>query len=208
MKAKPRTRRKEARPQEIVRAALHLFASRGYAATRLDDVAAQAGVSKGTLYLYFANKEALFRAVVTEAVVPNLDAAEQMIAANQGSSADMLRRFVQIFGQVLQTEVAGVAKLIIAEAQNFPEIARFYADTVVKRGMRLIAGVLERGIERGEFRKFDPTTTLPLVIGPFLLVALWPRSLGPHMDIQFDPQAVLTQHVEMLLRGLAPEAAS
>src|SRR5437868_15475989 len=93
--SKPRwERRKEARPQELLAAALDLFVERGYAATRLDDVAAQAGVSKGTLYLYFTNKEELFKAVVRENVLPVLDAAQEIIDNFEGGSADLFREIM------------------------------------------------------------------------------------------------------------------
>jgi AcrR family transcriptional regulator len=204
-----RARRKEARPQEIVAAALHLFAQRGYAATRLDDVATLAGVSKGTLYLYFANKEALFRAVVQEAVLPNIAAAEMMVATFPGSTADLLHLLMERFASLLESEVAGVPKLVIAEAGNFPEIARFYSETVIKRALAMLTAILERGVARGEFRRLDIQATLPLIVAPFLMMALWERSLGPHVDEpRFDRRAVLQQHAEFLLRALAPEAGA
>jgi AcrR family transcriptional regulator len=200
-----RARRKEARPQEIVRAALHLFARRGFAATRLDDVAAEAGISKGTLYLYFENKESLFRAVVQESVVPKIDAIEQLIATYDGPTPDLLRPMVERFAHIVESEVGCVPKIVISEAGNFPAIARFYADTVVKRGLGILTRVLERGMARGEFRQLDIPQTLPLIVAPFLMMAQWQHSLAPHVEIQFDPRAVLNQHLEFLLRALAPE---
>ncbi len=200
-----RTRRKEARPSEIVRAALHLFAQRGFAATRLDDVAAEAGISKGTLYLYFENKEALFRAVVEESVLPNIEAIELLVSTYDGPTPDLLLRMVERFGQIVQSEVGCVPKIVISEAGNFPTIARFYADTVIKRGLSILARMLERGMARGEFRKLDIPQTLPLIVAPFLMLAQWQHSLAPHVDVKFDPQAVLRQHFDFLLRALAPE---
>jgi AcrR family transcriptional regulator len=200
-----RTRRKEARPQEIVRAALHLFAERGYAATRLDDVAVEAGISKGTLYLYFENKEALFRAVVQESVVPNIEAIEQLIASYDGPTPELLRPLIERFANIVESEVGCVPKIIISEAGNFPAIARFYADTVVKRGLGILTRVLERGIARGEFRRIDIAQTLPLIVAPFLMMAQWKHSLAPHVEIRFDARAVLNQHLEFLLRALAPD---
>jgi AcrR family transcriptional regulator len=200
-----RARRKEARPQEIVRAALHLFAQRGFAATRLDDVAAEAGISKGTLYLYFENKESLFRAVVQESVVPNIDAIEQLIATYDGPTPDLLRPMVERFAHIVESEVGCVPKIVISEAGNFPAIARFYADTVVKRGLGILTRVLERGMARGEFRQIDIAQTLPLIVAPFLMMAQWRHSLAPHVDVRFDPRAVLNQHLDFLLRALAPE---
>ncbi|GIL38841.1 TetR/AcrR family transcriptional regulator [Roseiterribacter gracilis] len=201
----PRTRRKEARPQEIVRAALHLFAQRGFAATRLDDVALQAGISKGTLYLYFENKEALFRAVVEESVLPNIEAFEQMIGTYDGPTPDLLRRMIDRFGQIVQSEVGCVPKIVISEAGNFPAIARYYADTVIKRGLTILTFVLQRGMDRGEFRQVDIPQTLPLIVAPFLMMAQWQHSLAPHVAMKFNPTDVLSQHFDFLLRALAVE---
>jgi len=200
-----RTRRKEARPSEIVAAALASFAERGYAATKLEDVAAAAGISKGTIYLYFPTKEHLFRAVVEQAVLPNVEAAEGDLAAHTGSSADLLRMLAQRFLRLLDSDLTAVPKLVVAESGNFPEIAQFYADAVLRRAFRLIEGILARGVARGEFRPLDVHATLPLFAGPFLLLALWKHSLGRHTDLSFDPRAVAEAHIETLLRGLAPD---
>ena len=201
----PRTRRKEARPSEIVAAALASFAERGYAATKLEDVAAVAGISKGTIYLYFPTKEHLFRAVVEQAVLPNVEAAEGDLAAHTGSSADLLRMLAQRFLRLLDSDLTAVPKLVVAESGNFPEIAQFYADAMLRRAFRLIEGILARGVARGEFRPLDVHATLPLFAGPFLLLALWKHSLGRHTDLSFDPRAVAEAHIETLLRGLAPD---
>src|SRR5579883_1022372 len=116
----PRTRRKDARPGEIIAAALASFAQRGFAATKLEDVAAAAGISKGTIYLYFPTKEDLFRAVVRQAVLPNLQAAEGDLAEHTGSSADLLRMLARRFLQLLETDLTAVPKLVVAESGNFP----------------------------------------------------------------------------------------
>jgi AcrR family transcriptional regulator len=196
-------RRKEARPSEIVAAALRLFTKRGYAATRLEDVAAAAEISKGTLYLYFANKEELFKAVVRETVLPNLDRAAAIAAEHEGSAGDLLRKLMRHFGAMLETEMAAVPKLVIAEAGNFPELARFYAEAVVSRGVALLAGIIERGVESGEFRPVDIGATVPSILAPFLMMALWKHSLGPHAKLSFDARVVLEGHAELVLRGLA-----
>ena len=134
-----RRRRKDERPSELVAAALDLFVERGFAATRLDDVAARAGVSKGTLYLYFESKEALFKAVIEEAIVPLLASAEDVIANDQGTSIDLLRRLLNgWWEQIGATRLAGVPKLIIAEARNFPAVAQYYHDAVIVRGRALL----------------------------------------------------------------------
>ena len=204
----PRTRRKDARPGEIVAAALATFADRGYAATKLEDVAAAAGISKGTIYLYFSTKEELFRAVVRQAVLPNLEAAEGQFASHTGSCADLLRILARRFLALLDSDITAVPKLVVAESGNFPAIAQFYADAVLRRAFALVEGILTRGMERGEFRRMDVHAVLPLFAAPFLLLALWKHSLGRHTDLTFDPRAVAEAHLDVLLRGLAAEPVS
>lgn len=198
-----RSRRKQARPGEITRAALACFARSGFAATRLEDVAAAAGISKGTIYLYFATKEELFQAVVREAVLPNLEAAEAELAQYQGPTSDVLRLLAERFLRVLETDVTAVPKLVLAESGNFPGIAQFYADTVLRRAAGLVQRILARGVERGEFRRIDPHTVLPLFGAPFVLLLLWKHSLARHTDLQLDARAVMATHLDLLLRGLA-----
>lgn len=205
-----RSRRKAARPGEIVEAALHLFAERGYAATKLEDVAVAAGIGKGTIYLYFPTKEELFRAVVRQAVLPNLEAVSALTEDPDRSATDILRAIAERFLVLLDTDLTAIPKLVVAESGNFPALARFYAEEVVHKGMALIRGVLARGIAQGEFRPIDLDSALPLFSAPLLLLVLWKHSLGRHTDIQFEPRAVVATHLDVLLHGLAapPRGAS
>jgi AcrR family transcriptional regulator len=184
---------------------LTLFAERGFAATKLEDVARAAHISKGTVYLYFPNKESLFRAVVRQELLPNVERIEAMIAAHQGSAADMLRMIASQMLQVIDTQVAGIPKLVLAESGNFPEIARFYAEEVVGRGIRLFTRILRRGVERGEFRPIEPMHLLPTLVGPMAMMVMWRHSIGRHSDLRFDTRAVIETHIDLLLRGLRPE---
>lgn len=205
----PRRRRKDARPSELTAAALLLFAEKGFAATRLEDVAAQAGVSKGTLYLYFDSKEALFKAVVEEGIVPTLAAGEQLLAEYEGDSGTLLAELLQGWWQgVGETRVGGVPKLIIAESRNFPEVARYYHDTVIRRGRALLGAALRRGMARGEFRPLDVESCIDVVIAPLLMLAIWRHSLC-HCGADIDPRRFLETHLDLLLQGLrAVEATS
>ena len=196
-------RRKEARPAEIVAAALHLFSDRGFAATRLEDVATVAGVSKGTVYLYFDSKEQLFEAVVREAITPNIARAEALVDGFEGPTPDLLRGLFAFVGDVLETPLTGVMKLIVSESGNFPQLARMYADLVLRRAFALMRRVLERGVSRGEFRPMDLHATVPLVVAPVLLLGVWKHSFGAHTDLTLDRRQVLEAHCENLLRGLA-----
>jgi AcrR family transcriptional regulator len=197
-------RRKEARPEEILAAALESFAERGFAATRLEDVASRAGVSKGTLYLYFKSKEELFKAVVRETLLPNLARVEILVGSFEGPSARLLERLLLTLGGVLGSRIGAIPKLVIAEAGNFPDLARFYFDEVVQRGLGLIATILRRGIARGEFRPIDVDRAVFCVIGPMLIAALWKNSLEPYgKAAPLNADALARAHLDLLLQGLA-----
>ncbi|MDB5906583.1 MAG: TetR family transcriptional regulator [Massilia sp.] len=206
---KPRwERRKDARPKELLAAALDLFVERGFASTRLEDVAKRAGVSKGTLYLYFTNKEELFKEVVRNSIVPFIGAAEDSIAGFDGHSADLLRSVITEWWQRLgATKASGITKLIMAEAGNFPDIAAFYQEEVITRGTNMIASLLERAVARGEFRPINVTVMTQVLIAPMLMLITWKHSVGPCDQCHLDPLAFLDAFLEMALHGLVPPAA-
>ena len=194
-------RRKGERPAEILSAALDCFTERGFAATRLDDVAKRAGVTKGTLYLYFPSKEHLFKAVVRESLIPNIERLEA--AAAEATVSAFLQSLATIWvGSIANSRISGIPKLVIAEAGNFPELARFYLDEVVHRALRLLTNLLRRGVESGEIRPIDVDHTVYCVIAPLIFTLLWQHSLGPFDDRPFDAGAVVRAHIDLLLRGL------
>ena len=204
---KPRwQRRKDERPGEILNAALDVFAARGFAAAKLDEVAARAGVSKGTLYLYFESKEELFRSVVRGLLLPNVAMAERRIAEHEGSAAELLRALVTTFGRTIaESKLGAIPKLVIAEATNFPDLARFYYEEVIKRGMRAIGGLLQRGAAAGEFRPITPEQFLPLLMGPLLILVVWKHGFEKVGIPPLPLEAVLNEHANSLLRALAPD---
>ncbi|WP_426189757.1 TetR/AcrR family transcriptional regulator [Massilia sp. DWR3-1-1] len=206
---KPRwERRKEARPQEVLAAALDLFVERGFASTRLEDVAKCAGVSKGTLYLYFANKEELFKAVVRASIVPIIGEAEEIIAHFDGPSDELMRTVIMGWWQRSgECKTSGIPKLIMAEAGNFPDIAIFYKEEVIDRGSKMIASMLERAIARGEFRQVDVAAMTQVLIAPMLMLMTWKHSVGPCEQAALDPQAFLATFLDMALHGLTAPAA-
>jgi AcrR family transcriptional regulator len=201
-----RHRRKEARPAELTAAALEVFVEKGYAATRLDDVAARAGVSKGTLYLYFAGKEDLFKAVVREGLLPALAEGEALVAGFKGHSADLLREVIIGMWQLIGTQrIGGIPKLIFAEARNFPEIAAFYDQEVIARGRALIGSVIARGVKRREFRPVDIDTTTLLVMSPVLMRMIWQHSIDCCAAANISDVAYFSTYFDIVLRGLLPE---
>ncbi len=205
-------RRKDARPAELLSAALEIFTERGFAGTRLDAVAARAGVSKGTLYLYYANKEDLFKAVVRVGLVSPLTEARDMIDSFGGSSSELLRIFVRGWWERIgATALSGIPKLMLAEAANFPDIGRFYIEEVVLPGQATMSRIIERGILRGEFRPVDPAQVAHLLAAPFLLISAWRHGFAHAVcDILptlLDAPALLETHIDILTRGLAAETA-
>jgi AcrR family transcriptional regulator len=201
---KTRRRRKDARPSELTSAALDLFVEKGFSATRLDDVAARAGVSKGTLYLYFDSKEALFKAVIEEGIVPTLAAAEERAAGHSGTAVELLRHL--LFGwwqEIGATRLAGVPKLIISESRNFPEVAQYYHDKVIARGRALLRSALQRGIENGEFRSLEVETAIDVIMAPLLMLVIWRFSLC-FCGKASDPETYLQTHFDLLVHGLRP----
>lgn len=207
---KPRwERRKDARPQELLAAALEQFVERGYAATRLEDVAKHAGVSKGTLYLYFTNKEELFKAVVRANIVATIGEAEQDFALYDGPSGELLGTLLmRWWTDIWSTPLGGITKLMLAEGNNFPELAQFYNEEVVARGSSLIGEVLKRGIARGEFRPVDPVVTTRVLIAPVLMLMMWTHSYMPTCDMpEVTPEAFMDTFVSTTLRGLKADAA-
>ena len=201
---KPRwERRKDARPSELLAAALELFVEKGYAGTRLEDVAAQAGVSKGTLYLYFENKEDLFKAVVGDNVVARISASADEVLRFDGTSADLLRQLVTTWWRDYGDSKAGVlGKLVMAESGNFPDIARFFLEEVIEPWHELLATAIRRGIERGEFRAVDPAMFVRVITAPLVMLSLWKRSFGPCSQQPVDADAYLATHIDIVLTSL------
>ena len=191
-----RTRRKEARPGELLEAALALFVEKGFAATRVEEVAARAGVSKGTLFLYFASKEELFKAVVRENASRHLTEALR----------EFLRRWWLLYGG---TPAAGLTKLMLSEAAHFPELARYFQDEVIHPSHALLQRVVQRGIDRGEFRALDVPRAVHLIVAPLVQMVTWRHTLGhccPYLK-EDQPMALIELHADLLIRGLRAEAA-
>lgn len=202
------TRRKNARPAELLAAALDLFVDRGFAATRLDDVARRAGVSKGTLYLYFESKEELFKAVIRGGLVPAIERGERMVDEHTGSLAELLEKI--IFGwwqEVGNSQLGGIPKLMFAEAKNFPELARFYYQEVISRGYRLLGRVLEEGQCRGEFALVETDHATRIVLAPLVFLLLWRHSFDVCDSRRIDPEIYLRLHMSLILDGLRVRTA-
>jgi TetR/AcrR family transcriptional regulator len=199
-----RARRKDARPGELLAAALDLFVEKGYAATRVEEVASRAGVSKGTLFLYFSSKEELFKAVVREHISGHFATWSDDIEQFEGSSQEMLRHCLHSWWEHIgATKASGIPKLMMSEARNFPELGAFYRQEVVQPGNALVSRILQRGITRGEFRPMDLQYGVYMVLAPLLFLSMWMHSLDTCGDpaTRIDPEKYLSTQLEMLLSG-------
>ena len=199
-------RRKSARPQEILDAALACFAEKGFAAARMDDIAERAGVTKGTIYLYFENKDAVFKALVRESIGAQIAHVIESIRAYEGSSRDLLRNAVTMIAHFAATSDRVVLpKIIVAEVGNFPELARFYREEIIDKGLGAMTSVIARGVERGEFRDVNPDHVARMMIAPILLSIFWRTTFAQFDSEPYDYLAFLKSHLDILLRGIAAE---
>jgi len=200
----PKFRRRRAeRSAEIVQAALAVFAERGFAGAKLDEIAARAGVSKGAVYLYFETKEDLFRAVVEQAITPSLAVVQAMAASHSGPLVDLLRGVAQHIGGIVETtQLGGVVKMVIGEAGNFPQLARVWHDELIAHALGAMAAAIEAAQARGEVRAGDPRMFALQLISPLLMGVIWRETFVPIGVPSWDLPALLRQHVETMLTGM------
>jgi AcrR family transcriptional regulator len=200
---KARQRRKDARPGELMTAALQVFAERGFAATKLDEVAKRAGVSKGTIYLYFDSKEALFKAAVESAMIPAIEVGEAMAADPSRSPVEALREFIFWWWEkVGSTDIGALPKLLVAEIGNFPELGIWFHENMIQRGKRAVAGIIERGVATGDFRRVEPMDVANMLFALMFSYVLWRRALGTAMPDLPEPEAYFEQSLDLLTNGL------
>lgn len=201
-----RQRRKESRPQELLDAALALFVEKGFAATRAEEVAQRAGVSKGTLYLYYPSKDELFKAVVRRNLSALIAEGQEIAEHYTGPTAELIAELLRIWWQrVGNTPAAGIHNIVWSEVRNFPELAQFYSDEVIIPADRLFCGCVQRGIDRGEFRPLPLHEVAHALMMPIIFMALKRHSLGAcpvHGAVDIAPEALLNTHLELMMSGL------
>lgn len=194
---------KGTRSAELIAAALQLFVEKGFAATRLEDVAAKVGISKAALYLYFGSKEALFKAVVQEGILPVLAEAESKLDDNQKPAPELLRCMLISWWELIgATDLGSISKLMVSEAANFPVLAQYYHDNVIVRGRNLLRKTLMRGIETGEFRSINVDVAIEVIFAPLLMLTIWRHSLSPCCGGEQDSAVYLDVHLDLVLNGL------
>jgi AcrR family transcriptional regulator len=209
--APTRQRRKEARPQELLDAALALFVEKGFSATRSDEVAVRAGVSKGTLYLYYPSKEELLKAVIQQNLGQLIAEGSGIVDEFEGPSAELLALLMHTWwNRVGNTPAGAIHKIMMSEVRNFPEIAQFYRDEVIQPASDLLVRTLKRGIERGEFRELPVVEVTQALFAPLIFMALHKHSFGAcpaeGMDINCD--LVIDTHIDLMLHGLLKKHGS
>ena len=198
-----RERRKEARPQELLDAALSLFVEKGFAATRVEEVALRAGVSKGTLFLYFHSKEDLFKAVIQRNLSDHFPVWNQEFDEFKGSTMEMVSYAMQSWWHKIgNTTASGITKLVTSEASNFPDVVKFYETEVMQPGQTLFKKILQRGIDSGEFKPFNTDTAVYSLVSVIFFLSMWKHSLSACMNqAQFNPETFLQSHVQALMHG-------
>ena len=205
-----RRRRKEARPQELLDAALALFVEKGFAATRTEEVAVRAGVSKGTLYLYYPSKEDLLKAVISHSLSARIAEGAAIAARFEGGAGDLLRTvLIDWWGQLYDSPAAGVFKIVITEVRNFPDIAHYYASQVIEPAQALLGAIVRQGVAAGEFRAVDVDNAVHSLVLPLVMICLHRHSLGAcAVDWHLDGRAFIGQHVNLVLDGLCHKTPS
>ena len=209
MKTQRWTRRKEERAPEILEAALASFAEKGFAGTRMDDIAARAGITKGTIYLYFESKEAVFKALARQSIGERIAAVTEQLKSADTPAADQLRFVIGALGHFASTSDRVVlARVLLAEAGNFPELAEFWRKEIIDRGLGLFESIIRRGVARGEFRKVVPGHAARLCVAPLLVMILWRTLFGKFDTEPYDYPGLIETHVTTLLQGLSAEGAA
>jgi AcrR family transcriptional regulator len=197
-------RHPESRRQEILDAALTVFTEKGFSAARINDIAGRASISGGTIYLYFASKEEIFKSLVEESTGPQVSQLVQATREFEGSSDDLLRIAVRTISAFLRSsDRAVLSRLIIAETGKFPELARFYRSQVTDRMLAVFEGIIRRGIARGEFRSIDPADGARMVIALLMFTTIWRTSLGTLDGKPYDYERYIETNLDLILRGLA-----
>jgi TetR/AcrR family transcriptional regulator len=205
-----RQRRKAERPQQLLDAALALFTSKGLAATRAEDVAQLAGVSKGTLYRYFESKEELFKAVVRQCLGDVIAEGSELTDLWQGSTGDLLKVLAHTWwSRVEESKASGIFKLIIAEVGNLPELSQFYVDEVIVPTHEMLTRVITRGMQQGEFRQLDATSVVHALMATAQFLVLFPQCTAAcqHNPVPLDPEHFMNTQIELLLSGLQVRTA-
>ncbi len=196
-------RRKDQRPMEILTAALGLFVRNGFAATKIADIAKQAKVSKGTVYLYFESKEALFKQMVHQIMVPKINEVEEYISSYQGSQVELLKLVIRRWWQTIkESGLTGVPKLIISEADKFPELTQYYMKEVIHRIQSILISILKKGKQLNEFSNIEPVLCARVIMASLVYFSMWEVSLKKYDHKNMYVEDLIEQQISILLSGI------
>ena len=200
--AKPRfQRRKEDRPAEITEAAMKAFAEQGFAATKVEDVARRAGVSKGLLYLYFKTKEDLFKAVIRSFVSPKIDALTNTVENTQLSAEEFLRGpFLTIARSIPNSPARILARLLISEGPKHPDLVGWYWENVVSRGLAALRSIIRKGVDDGDFRRSALDDFPQILIAPVVFSMLWKILFDKHENL--DTDRLIEEHLDLVIGSI------
>lgn len=207
--APPKWRRcPEDRPEQIIKAALQVFGERGLANARLQDIAERAGVSKGTIYLYFTDKEELFREMVRQTAVAAIERAEQVVSL--GTPTEQLITFMRGYWAFVRSPVfSTIYRLVLGELHQFPDLAKFYAHEVVARGQKLLGGIISRGVDAGEFRQIDPMIAARMLVALVVMNGIWrDEHTGVPLLAHKSDEEVFNELAQFYLHSIAPSAGA
>lgn len=196
-------RRKDQRPMEILTAALGLFVCKGFASTKIEDIAKQAKVSKGTVYLYFESKEVLFKKMVHEIMVPKISEVEEYVSNYQGSQIELLKLVIRRWWQTIkESGLIGVPKLIISEADKFPELTQYYMKEVIHRIQSILVNILNKGKELKEFNNIEPVLSARVIMSSLVYFSMWDVSLKKYDQKNLNVEELIEQQIFILLHGI------
>ena len=207
--AQPKWRRRpEHRPQQIIEAALEVFGECGLANARLQDIADRAGVSKGTIYLYFPNKEELFREMIRQTAVAAIEWGEKTVGL--GTPTEQLCNAMRGYWKFVRSPVfSTIYRLVLGELHQFPDLAKFYADEVVARGLKLLSGIIRKGVDAGEFREIDPMIAARMLVALTIMNAIWrDEHTGVPILCHKKDEEVFQELAQFYLHSIAPFAGS
>lgn len=196
-----REQQKENKRLALLDAALAVFSRVGFAAAKMDDVAQEAGVSKGTVYLYFDSKETLFKEMVRAKMSPMLTDVAEVLGDPSMSATDRLKAHLKFFyTKVLNSDRRQIMRLIMAEGPNFPDLAEFYHANILNRGQAMIGAIIQQGVDRGEFRQMEGHGLAQNIAAGALVAGIWKLVFDRFQPIDLD--AYFDTHVDLILNGL------
>jgi AcrR family transcriptional regulator len=203
----PRWRRlPEERPRQILDAAFAVFAERGLSAARLDDIAKRAGLSKGTIYLYFPNKEELFREVVRSTVIAFIEHGEAVVESEREPRKALLAWMEGYWQWLRSTTWPAMHRMVMSELHSFPDLAEFYATEVIERAQRLVCGMIARGMDAGLFRRMDPLVAARMLNALFITHANWYHQRSFLKSIRETPDDVMFEQIrQFFFHAMRPD---